>query len=310
MKSTIGIKKISIINLDVDAIVNATNETLIAGGIENVSGAIFHAAGYKKMQEACDVIAHCDTGDAVITPGFDLKAKYVIHAVGPIWEGGKHGEPEKLKNAYKKALELARTNHCRSIGFPLISAGSYGYPVKEAWEDAISACREYLEAHIDYKVRIIFAVLDNMIRLVGEGICKAGAGIYAVARYADWKKDMPEICETFVLARSFTEAEMDALYCGHESQAMEDKWSWYMEGSTLWAHRSWTGACIYRIDFKEDNHHIVTVNRDPEQYTCKSIEEDCESLNKLLDWWTHTPYDHYHEWLSEIYDGLKRAGKI
>lgn len=225
MKSTIGIKKISIVNLDVDAIVNATNEALIAGGTGNVSGAIFNAAGYKKMQEACDAIAHCDTGDAVITPGFNLKTKYVIHAVGPVWEGGKHGEPEKLKNAYKKALELARTNHCRSIGFPLISAGSYGYPVKEAWEVAISACKEYLEAHNDFKVRIIFAVTDNMIRFLGECISKAEAGIYAVAQYAEWKKSMPEICETFILARSFTETEMDALYCGHEPRAMEDKWS-------------------------------------------------------------------------------------
>ena len=91
---------------------------------------------------------------------------------------------------------------------------------------------------------------------------------------------------------------------------MEDKWFWYMEGSTLWAHRSWTGHCIYQIDFKEDDHHVVTVNRDPEQYKCTRIEEDIESLNKLLDWWTQIPYDHYHEWLSETYDTLKKSGKI
>jgi 8-oxo-dGTP diphosphatase len=132
-----------------------------------------------------------------------------------------------------------------------------------------------------------------------------------VARRDDWIiTPMPDQHETFVLNRSFSYKEMDALRRGNIPQAMEDKWFWYMENSTLWAHRSWTGGCIYRIDFKEDNNHIVTVNRNPEQYLCTSIEEDRKILNKLLDWFTQTPYDHYHEWLSETYDALKRAGKI
>ena len=131
------------------------------------------------------------------------------------------------------------------------------------------------------------------------------------ARRSDWKTVlMPEQHETFVLNRTFSDKEMDVLRFGNIPQEMEDKWFWFMEGSTLWAHRSWTGHCIYRIDFKEDNHHVVTVNRDPDQYRCTSIEEDTESLNKLLDWWTQTPYDHYHEWLSETYDALKKAGKV
>jgi hypothetical protein len=82
-----------------------------------------------------------------------------------------------------------------------------------------------------------------------------------------------------------------------------------MEGSTLWAHRSWTGHCIFRVDFKEDNNHVVTVNRDPEQYRSFGIEEDRKSLNNLLNWWTQSPYDHYNEWLSETHDSLKKAGK-
>ena len=90
---------------------------------------------------------------------------------------------------------------------------------------------------------------------------------------------------------------------------MEDKWFWYMEESTLWAHRSWTGYCIYRIDFKEDNAHLVTINRDPEQYGSAGIEEDSRSLNELLDRWTEAPYDHYDAWLSETYDALEKAGK-
>ena len=131
------------------------------------------------------------------------------------------------------------------------------------------------------------------------------------ARRTDWKTEpMPQQHETFVLRRSFSDEEMDVLRRGHVPQAMEDKWFWYMEGSTRRAHRSWAGHCIYRIDFKEDSNHIVTVNRYTEQYRCTSIEEDIELLNKLLDWWTETPYDHYNEWLSETYDTLKKAGKV
>ncbi len=126
------------------------------------------------------------------------------------------------------------------------------------------------------------------------------------ARRGDWKtKPMPKQHDTFVLRRSFSDKEMDVLRRGNIPKAMEDKWFWYMEEQTLWAHRSWTGYCIYRIDFKENDDHIVTVNRDPKQYECSSIEQDMESLNKLLDWWTEDTYDHYGEWLSEIHDALE-----
>ncbi|MBP5154991.1 MAG: NADAR family protein [Clostridia bacterium] len=83
-----------------------------------------------------------------------------------------------------------------------------------------------------------------------------------------------------------------------------------MEGDTLFAHRSWTGVCIYRVDFKPDNNHLVTVNRDPEQYKCTSIEEDVQQLNGLLNWWTQDSYDYYGEWLAETADTLKKAGRI
>lgn len=129
------------------------------------------------------------------------------------------------------------------------------------------------------------------------------------ARRDNWKTEpMPEKRETFVLKRSFSALEMEALHRGNIPREMEDKWFWYMEGSTLRAHRSWTGFCIYRIDFKEDNNHIVTVNRDPEQYKFTSIEEDKMSLNSLLDWWIRIPYDYYNEWLSETSDMLKKKG--
>ena len=128
-----------------------------------------------------------------------------------------------------------------------------------------------------------------------------------VAHRDDWKTvPMPEPRESFVLRRSFSKEQMDALRRGNVPRGMEDKWFWFMEGSTLWAHRSWSGYCIYQIDFKDNNHHVVTVNRDPEQYKCTSIKEDIKTLKTLLDNWTRTPYDHYNGWLSEIYDALRR----
>lgn len=131
-----------------------------------------------------------------------------------------------------------------------------------------------------------------------------------VARRGDWNtQPMPEQCETFELARSFTNEEMDNLRLGNIPQAMEDKWFWFMEGSTLWAHRSWTGFCIYRIDFGAGDKHTVTVNRDPEQYTCKSIEEDLGKLNELLDRWVKPDYDYYGEWITETYNAIKKSSE-
>ncbi|MBP5236790.1 MAG: hypothetical protein J6128_04570 [Clostridia bacterium] len=130
------------------------------------------------------------------------------------------------------------------------------------------------------------------------------------ARRSDWKTlPMPERHETFLLDRSFSGREMEILRQGNVPQAMEDKWFWFMEGSTLWAHRSWTGYCIYRIDFSDDGRHTVTVNRDPGQYGCTSAGEDRENLNSLLDMWTQAPYDHYDAWISEVGGALEKQKK-
>ena len=169
--SQIVIQKISITDLATDAIVNAANSGLLAGS--GVCGAIFKAAGYRQLQDACDRYGYCPTGSAVITPGFKLKAKYVIHAVGPIWQGGGQGEAELLRSAYIKSLELAVGNGCRSIGFPLISAGIYGYPLREAWSVAISACRDFTERHPESPVDVTFAVLSDSIMAAGLE-CLAG----------------------------------------------------------------------------------------------------------------------------------------
>jgi len=167
--SSIKIKKISITDVAADAIVNAANEGLWAGG--GVCGAIFKAAGHEKLQAACDKIGHCDIGSAVITPGFNLKARYIIHAVGPRWTDGKHGEPDQLYNAYCRSLEVAVANGCASIAFPLISAGIFGYPMDQAWNIALSACRDFLDK--GNQIDIIFAVLNDSIIQLGKETLKS-----------------------------------------------------------------------------------------------------------------------------------------
>ena len=134
-----------ITRLHVDAIVNAANEHLWRGG--GVCGAIFEAAGVRKLQDACDEIGHCSTGHAVVTPAFALPARYIIHAVGPVWSGGLHGEREQLASCYRSSLELAESLDCSSIAFPLLSTGNYGYPQAEALKIAQSEIRAYLESH-------------------------------------------------------------------------------------------------------------------------------------------------------------------
>ena len=173
--SSINIRKIGITDLDTDAIVNAANNGLLEGG--GVCGAIFRAAGRTDLKSACDRIGYCDTGSAVITPGFRLKAKYIIHAVGPVWSGGTRKEGELLYGAYWRALELAVENGCRSIGFPLISAGIFGYPVDQAWRKALQACSEFLaEGH---QIDIVFAVLEDRILNKGNRTLKELAGQYS-----------------------------------------------------------------------------------------------------------------------------------
>jgi 8-oxo-dGTP diphosphatase len=159
---------------------------------------------------------------------------------------------------------------------------------------------------------IVFAVLSGEILKAGrEALLEGGASRYKIAERNDWKRlDMPKRRETFILRRPFTERQLAALRRGHIPQEMEDKWFWFMEGDTLYAHRSWTGICIYRVDLKPGGDHVVTVNRDPEQYECASAEEDAQRLNDLLDRWTLDPYDHYNEWLAETADMLEKAGKL
>ena len=141
-----------ITTLPLDAIVNAANDRLAPGG--GVCGAIHDAAG-PKLAEACAPLAPCPAGEARITPGFDLPARFVIHAVGPRWSGGTHYEPESLAHAYRSTFALARLHAVKSIAFPAISTGIYGYPLQPATAIAVREAREAL-ARGDVE-RVVFA---------------------------------------------------------------------------------------------------------------------------------------------------------
>ena len=152
-----------------DAIVNAANKTLLGGG--GVDGAI-HRAGGAAILEECKKLGGCETGDAKITTGGKLPAKSVIHTVGPVYRDGAHGEPELLASCYRRSLEVASENGVKSVAFPAISCGVYGYPIPDAAAIAVRTVAKYLEEHADIE-RVRFVLFTPDVFAAFESAFKA-----------------------------------------------------------------------------------------------------------------------------------------
>ncbi|WP_303996985.1 O-acetyl-ADP-ribose deacetylase [Megamonas hypermegale] len=157
-----------ITKLDCDAIVNAANKTLLGGG--GVDGAIHRAAGRELLAE-CRTLGGCNTGEAKITKGYKLKAKYVIHTVGPIYSG-KSSDAADLASCYKNSLDLAKKHDIHSIAFPAISTGVYHYPLEEATRIALTTIDNWLKANADYDIEVIFSCFDKRTYSVYIDIAK------------------------------------------------------------------------------------------------------------------------------------------
>lgn len=156
-----------ITRLAVDAIVNAANESLLGGG--GVDGAIHRAAGPELLAH-CRTLGGCPTGQAKITPGYRLTAKHIIHTVGPVWHGGSHGESQRLTSCYRSCFRLAKEHGLRSIAFPAISCGVYGYPREAAANIAVSECREALAGDPGLEQVLLVAFDESMAAVLRQAI--------------------------------------------------------------------------------------------------------------------------------------------
>lgn len=154
----------------VDAIVNAANSSLLGGG--GVDGAIHRAAG-PELTAHCATLGGCPTGEARITPGFRLPARYVIHTVGPLWRGGSHGEAELLAACYRNSLKLAAAHGVRTIAFPAISCGIYGYPAEEAMRIAVATCRA-VQVEQELPAEILLMAFDQRMNSLLSEILRGG----------------------------------------------------------------------------------------------------------------------------------------
>lgn len=216
----IEIVRNDITQMHVDAIVNAANESLLGGG--GVDGAIHRAAGPRLLEE-CRSLHGCKTGDAKITKGYDLPCKYVIHAVGPIWTDGMHGEEELLRSCYQKSLRLAQEHSCKSVAFPLISSGVYGYPKDQALRIATDTIRDFLIKNTDESDILVYIVVFDKTSFKISGKLYAGITEYIDDNYAFAHSDRRHRrIAQIESSRVFEEPLMDCMCAPKEIGSLED----------------------------------------------------------------------------------------
>ena len=215
-----------ITRMKVDVIVNAANTALKKGG--GVCGAIFSAAGAAQLQAECDRIGGCKTGEAVITSGFNLPAKYIIHTPGPVWQGGQADEARLLYNSYINSLTLAQEHELQSIAFPLISAGIYGYPREQALKIAITAISEFL---LENEMMVYLTVFDKKAFTLSEKLFTAIEKFiddnYVEERLAGEKDRDLDFFEDLAAQLRFKKAKphqvhVQELYSAYQAEGLED----------------------------------------------------------------------------------------
>lgn len=276
--------------LQVDVIVNAANELLLGGG--GVDGAIHRVAG-PELLAACRAIpevrpqVRCPTGQARITPAFRLPARFVVHTVGPVWRGGAEGEVALLESCYRSSLELSLLHGARSVAFPAISTGAFGYPAYFASRTATRECSAFLREHRELERIVLVAFGESQADLLREAVDRV---MRPKTQRGDWKTvELPDTRARLQVQRRYSMRELDWLKFGVLPREMEDKWFVFYEAPWLYVHRSWTGTCIYRARLEEDSRGASIAelwsNRDPAQYKQTDDVADARLALELLDGW-------------------------
>ncbi|MDF3070011.1 MAG: putative ADP-ribose binding module [Polyangiaceae bacterium] len=285
--------------LRADVIVNAANERLLGGG--GVDGAI-HAAAGPGLLAACRALpevrpgVRCPTGEARITPAFDLPARWVVHTVGPVWRGGTQGEGFLLASCYRASLALARAHGARSVAFPAISTGIYGFPRYLASRIAAYECATALmsaavaEGAPDFELISLVAFSEPDAAQLREAVAERTRP--AARRQDGATQALPSnhaVLGAEVFDRTYTPVQWAWLKKGVVPREMEDKWFVFYEAPWLYLHRSWTSHAIFQARFEERATGAALVealvNRDPAQYSEPDLAAAGRYLLGLLDGW-------------------------